>query len=188
MSANLPGVPMLDYGQLARTLAAASPKSIYKVIVEAPFKDKVNMAFLFLGFICLYIVDEEEKQIQLKAASGTEEYRLAVEWYNFKPADFHLDFDTDKNNTIVKAIASGKPQETDDWVTVSRQHSSPEVVRLNQANSGIAYTAIQPFSHAVRGALMYNFYQYPDKIDGEQRTFMRKYTDLVSSLLSQAAS
>lgn len=174
----------IDYESLTKLLSSAPKDDIYKVIVNAPFTNKSDMALLFMGFICLYVVDEGKSQIQLMAASGTDEYRLAVERYNFKPSQFHLRFDEDKNNTIVQAIVRGRLQDTTDWVTVSRKNKSPEIVRINQANSGIAYTAIYPFSSSVRGALMYNFYQYHDKIDEKQRTFMKKYTHLVSSYLA----
>jgi hypothetical protein len=184
MDADTSGVLTIDYELLATQLAAKSNSDTFKAIVEVPFDNKLAMGLLFLGFICLYIVDEGKSEIQLMAASGTEEYRLAVERYNFKPSDFHLGFDTDKENTIVRAIASGQPQDTTDWVTLSRKHSSPEVVRLNQANSGIAYTAIYPFSSPKRGALMYNFYQYPDKINGEQRAFMEQYTELAATSIA----
>lgn len=188
MNANGTGIPAIDYTLLASTLASASESNKYKVIVEAPFGNTINMAFLFLGFICLYLVDEGKGEIQLMAASGTEQYRLAVEQYNFKPSEFHLRFAIDKNNTIVQAIVNGRPQDTTDWVTLSRKHKSAEAVRLNQANSGIAYTAIYPLSSSVRGAMMYNFYQYPDEIDGKQRGFMEKYTDLVSTFISKPLS
>ena len=139
------------------------------------------MAFLFLGFICLYVVDEAKNEVQLVAASGTEEYARAVERYNFNLTKFHLSLADNPDNTIVKAIVRSKPQDTTDWVTLSRKGSSPETVRFNQANSGIAYTAIYPFSSPRRGAMMYNFYQYPDKIDDAQREFMQKYTALVAA-------
>ena len=184
MSADTSNAPTIDYKALAAALASAPEGNKYKMIVDAPFENKVGMAFLFLGFICLYIVDEHKREIQLMTASGTEEYSRAVEQYNFKPANFHLDFVADKDNTIVQAIVTGEPRDTDDWVTVSRQNKSPEAVRLNQANSGIAYTAIYPFSSPLKGGLMYNFYQYPDKIDSTQRDFMKKYTSLVSTYLS----
>jgi hypothetical protein len=129
-------------------------------------------------------VDEASGDIQLKAASGTEEYRLAVEHYNFDLTKFQLRFDTDKNNTIVQAIVSGKPQGTDDWLTLSRQNKSAKAVRFNQANSGIAYTMIHPFTGQLRGAMMYNFYQYAEDITDEQRSFMERYTQLVSTRLN----
>ena len=181
------GNPTIDYASLAKSLASAPADTLNTTIVESLFDDKISMAFLFLGFICLYIVDEKKDEIHLMAASGTEQYRLAIERYNFKPSEFHLHFDTDKNNTIVKAISSGKPQFTTDWLTLSRKHKSADVVRLNQANSGIAYTAVYPFTSKVRGALMYNFYQYPEQIGNIQHDFMKRYTKLASSYLSQPA-
>jgi hypothetical protein len=107
MKADTAEQPNADYAQLAAQLTAVSPKDLYRAIVSAPFEDKLAMAYLFLGFICLYVVDEASGDIQLKAASGTEEYRLAVEHYNFDLTKFQLRFDTDKNNTIVQAIVSG---------------------------------------------------------------------------------
>jgi hypothetical protein len=180
--------PSADYAQLAAQLTAAKPKDVYQTIVSAPFDDKLTMAYLFLGFICVYMVDEEMDEIQLMAASGTEEYRLAVENYNFNLTKFRLCFDVDKDNTIVRAIATNKPQGTDDWLTLSRKNKSAEAVRFNQANSGIAYTAIYPFTAKRRGALMYNFYQYAEDITDEQRDFMETYTKLVSEQLDLAVS
>jgi hypothetical protein len=173
--------PGLDYELLAARLSAAPQKDYYQMIVEAPFENKLEMALLFVGFICAYVVDEQKQEIQLKAASGTTEYELAVQNYNFNPEKFHLSFDTDRDNTIVKAIASGKPAGTSDWVSLSRKHKSEEAVRFNQANSGIAYTAVYPFNGKQRGALMYNFYQYAEDMTDDQREFMERYTQLVSS-------
>jgi hypothetical protein len=173
--------PGLDYELLAARLSAAAKKDYYQMVVEAPFENTLEMALLFVGFICLYIVDEQKQEIQLKGASGTPEYALAVQNYNFNPAKFHLSFDTDQDNTIVQAIASGQPSGTSDWVSLSRKHKSAEAVRFNQANSGIAYTAVYPFRGLQRGALMYNFYQYAEDMTDEQREFMERYTKLVSA-------
>lgn len=175
--------PEIDYKFLAKLLGAATPRNIYQVIVSAPFEDSIDMVLLFLGFICLYIVDQNKNVIHLVAASGTEEYRLAVEHMDFKPEDYTLTFDKHKDNTIVQAIAGGKPKDTTDWATLNSGHTPVEAVRLNQANSGIAYTAVHPLAGPVKGALMYNYYQYPDGIGDAQETFMKRYTKLVSEHL-----
>lgn len=180
--------PAIDYRLLTNLLDAANSKDLYQVIVSAPFKNNVDMVFLFLGFICLYIVDEETNKIQLVAASGTEEYRLSVENMDFKLEDYTLYFDKNKANPIVKSIARGKPQSTTDWATLNRGKTSVEEVRLNQANSGIAYTAIYPFAGSVKGALMYNYYQYADGIGSQQEDFMERYTELVSRSLDKLFS
>jgi hypothetical protein len=143
---------------------------------------------LFLGFICLYIVDESTRRIQLVAASGTEEYRLAVEYIDFKLKEYSLSFDKNKSNTIVRAIARHKPQHTTDWATLNSGQTSIKAVRLNQANSGIAYTAVYPLPGSIKGAVMYNFYQYADGIGSQQLTFMQQYTELVSACLDKLSS
>ena len=177
-----------DYRKLKRHILAAPHEDRYQAIVDVPFKQNVAMTMLFLGFLCLYVVDEDNSTVQLEAASGSEQYRLAVEHYNFSPEDYQLDLKKDARNTIVQAIVSGKPQSTTDWVSVSRKGASPDLVRLNQANSGIAYAAIYPFSDKKRGAIMYNFYQYSELIDRHQHDFMRRYTELVSAILSSQAT
>ena len=102
----------VNYDALAALLTAAPKKSINKTVVDAPFSNKIDMAFLFLGFICLYVVDEAKNEVQLVAASGTEEYARAVERYNFNLTKFHLSLADNPDNTIVKAIVRSKPQDT----------------------------------------------------------------------------
>jgi len=133
--------------------------------------------------MCLYIVDEKTNEIHLVAASGTEEYRLSVEHMDFKAEDYTLDFDKNKDNTIVQAIAGGKPKHTTDWTTLNRGQTPAETVRLNQANSGIAYSVIYPLSGPAKGALMYNYYQYQDGIGDTQKAFMKRYAKLIGSYL-----
>jgi hypothetical protein len=173
----------IDYSGLLTQITRANAGQAYSVIANAPFKNTVDMGLLFLGFIVVYIVDDKTNEIQLKATSRTEEYKLAVEKFDFKPTSYHLSFDKDKHNTIVQAIATGKPQTTCDWVTLNRGETAPEVVRINQANSGIACSIIYPLKSAVKGALMYNYYQYQEQIGSPQQSFMEHYTKLVSTYL-----
>ena len=178
--------PEIDYDLLSTLLAQTQPQQLYQKIVSAPFENKVDVVFLFLGFICLYIVDEPSNVVQLVAASGTEEYRLAVQHMQFKASDYTLDFEKDKGNTIVRAIASNKSTHTTDWADLNRGQTPVEQVRLNQANSGIAYTSIYPLQGTLKGAVMYNYYQYPEMIGDEQAAFMTEYTRLVSLSLDAA--
>jgi hypothetical protein len=176
----------IDYDGLLARISLANADHVYSVIANAPFKNTIDMGLLFLGFIVVYIVDSQTNEIQLKATSNTEEYELAVERFDFKPKSYHLNFDKDKDNTIVQAIATGKSQSTCDWVTLNRGETAPDVVRINQANSGIACSIIYPFNSAVKGALMYNYYQYQEQIGSPQRAFMERYTELVSTYLGSS--
>lgn len=178
------GVAEIDYKHLASEISKSAPKRVYSAIANAPYADKVGMAFLFLGFICIYIVDEKTNKIFLKGVSDTEEYHLAVKDFKFKPSNYHLDFDKNKDNQIVQAIAQNTPQQTGDWTTLNRGKTSKATVRLNQASSGIATSIIYPLNSKIRGALMYSYYQYPEMIGNPQQLFMERYTELVSACLA----
>jgi hypothetical protein len=173
----------LDYEQLKLAIQSVSFAKRPNAIVNEPFKFKVAMAWLFLGFICLYILDDKTAIVQLKAATDSEHYRLSVERYKFTPEEYRLSLTNDSHNTIIQSIAHGKPETTDDWLTLSRPNTHAEAVRLNQANSGIACSVVYPLSGKVRGALMYNYYQYPMSVGEAQRSFMRRYTKLASEYL-----
>ena len=176
-------VPNINYELIATQLSTRG-KNAYHTVVNAPFADKLGMAWIFLGFICLFLQNHDDELIHLMAASDTDYYRLSVEQYNFDLSAYALDPITDSKNTIVRAIASGDQQQTIDWVTMQREQANPEAVRLNQANSGIAYSAVYPLrAKTVRGALLFNFYQYRDRLGEASTLFMLRYTDLVSKFL-----
>jgi hypothetical protein len=171
--------------QLDQTLHALQGRhKLYAAIANKPFENTVETAYLFLGFICLYIVDEANGVVSVGAVSDTEQYRMSIEGYNFDVNTFKLAL-SDEQNSIVRAINTGDPQSTDDWTTVSRPQAPEGAARLNQANSGIAFTIVYPFVGKTRGALMYNYFQYQDAIGEQQYAFMRQYTDLVSSLVDK---
>lgn len=172
-----------EYQALRTMLHSVSHTDIYTTIVTAPFTFQAAMAWLFMGFICLYIVDDRDRIVHLKAVSPTEQYKLSVEHYDFKPQQYHVSLDNDPDNTIVQAVQTGKPATTTDWLTLSRSHANPEAVQLNQANSGIAYTVLYPLSGKTRGAVMYNYYQYPISVGEAQWSFMEQYTRIVSRQL-----
>ena len=180
--------PIIDFQALSNLLKSASRPDTYYAIVNAPFANKLQAVLLYLGFICLYILDEKSKEVCLVAVSGTEEYHLSIEGFKFDPADYRLSFGKDKNNQIIKAIISETQQCTTDWTTLNRGDTPEETVRLNQANSGIACTVIEPFVGPIRGALMFNYYQYREKLGAEQVDFMKQYFGLVSDYLVKRQS
>jgi hypothetical protein len=173
-----------SYQDLRQTLMAAkSPRAYAATVVNAPYDLlPLQMAELFLGFICLYLVEGDE--VRFLAASDTEYYQLAIKDYPaFDPNDFRLPLG-DTSNDIVRAVVEQKPIHSVDWNNVKRHEAAPETVRLNQATSGIATAYIYPFkTQHQRGALMFNYYQYAEAIGQAQLDFMQHYTDLVSSAL-----
>lgn len=168
---------------LQTALQEAPDSATYaSLVVNEPFRQAaLAMAELFLGFICLYVVDGED--LRLVAASDTEYYHLAVSSYPaFDPANFSLPL-SQTDNDIVRAVLTNKPVHTDDWSSVKRPAAAAETVRLNQASSGIAMAYSYPLSGPKPGVLMYNFYQYAEAIGSAQLQFMEQYTELVSASL-----
>jgi hypothetical protein len=181
-----PTQPNVDLQQLRQTLGVATNKDAFsQAVVNAPFEQKLETAYLFLGFISFYLVDPGSKLVRLSAVSDTEAYRLAVNGYKFEPDKFSLSLTADKNNDIVKAVRSNKPVDNIDWTGLSRREADPEQARLNQANSGIAYSAIYPLAVPGGGALLFCYYQYQENIGEAQHSFMADYARMVSELLTQ---
>jgi hypothetical protein len=178
----------VNYAMLSKALKSPNKRTLYHQVVEAPFRDNTTAVLLSLGFICLYIVNPKNQDIRLKAVSETEIYRLSVEGIDFNPSKYHLSFDKNKNNTIVRAISSNKPTSTSDWRTLNSGQNTTSTVRLNQASGGIGCTVIYPLTGATKGALMFNYYQYPDEIHKGQHRFMKRYTQIVSRSLDTSAN
>lgn len=161
----------------------ADLRSFCLQVVNQPFQRyPLAMAELFLGFMCIYLVDDQD--LRFMGASDTEYYHLAIKDYPpFDPDDFIFPM-TDTDNDLVRAITENKPLHSDGWDTIRRKKSQLEVVRLNQASSGIAQAYSYPLQGTRRGALMFNYYQYADAIGDDQLAFMGEYTELVSKRLA----
>lgn len=174
----------IDFYQLAMGLKSAPRQQIYEAAVNLPFDQKVGVVMLFLGFISLYVYDPEAGTIRLVANTPTEQYQLAVENYNFRPESYVLKIKEDASNTIVQAVVRRAPMSTADWGTLSRFNVPPRIAQLNQANSGIAYSAVYPLTGSkFQGAVMYNFYQVPEQIGDRQKDFMERYSDMILARL-----
>jgi hypothetical protein len=177
---------IIPYDDLAQTLqSAGTGKALWQAIVDAPFDYRVETAFLFLGFICFFLVDEEQATLCLASASSTEEYERSIQGYNFDPDSYRIALDS-PNSPLVAAINSGEPQNTSDWASLTRPQASENAARLNQANSGVTYSVVYPLTGTTRGVLMYNYVQYQGFIGSEQHGFMEKYTQLVAGILDEA--
>jgi hypothetical protein len=163
--------------------SAGNQKTLYKHIVNAPFEYPVATAFLFLGFISFFLVDEPKALIRLAGVSDTEYYRLSVADYPFRPSAFTVRLDN-ADNAIAAAIREAKVVPLHDWGKLRRPRARDEAVRLNQASAGIGYSVLYPLPGTVRGALLYNYFQYQDAIGDDQRDFMKAYTNLVANALA----
>jgi len=163
--------------------SADDQKTLYKHVVNAPFEYPVATAFLFLGFISFFLVDEAKSLIRLVGVSDTEYYRLSVADYPFRPSAFTVRLDN-PDNAIATAVREDKIVPLHDWGKLRRPRARDEAVRLNQASAGIGYSVLYPLPGSVRGALLYNYFQYQDAIGDDQRNFMEAYTNLVADALT----
>lgn len=176
----------MDYNQLHTALAAAKTQAqLNDVIVNAPFVNKVETAFLFLGIIVLLIANEETRMIDRIALSNTE---LADNITTVSAKPFH-DIKiplNDPNNIIAKVIATGQYADTTDWDDLFTPALSADEARLNQASGGIAYSAVYPIHGAKnKGALIFSHFQYMNEIGDKQHEFMKTYSQLVSEVLTR---
>jgi hypothetical protein len=175
--------PTLDYNSLQQQLArATAPPDVYSAIVDTPFNFKVDMARLHLGIIVLLLLNKATGMIDRVALSNTELAKgttdISVKRFeDIKiPADHHENF-------IAKAIRTQRPQLTTDWYYLFTPALNAEESRFNQAGGGIACSAIYPLIEGVQGALIFSYFQYPEKLGSYQRQFMKTYTAIVSRRL-----
>jgi hypothetical protein len=156
--------------------------TLYQLVANAPFSHDRDMGLLFLGFISFFVVDDD-RIVRLVGVTDNDYYRDSVRGYNFKTYDYRVPLSA-KGNTIVKAIKTGKPIKSSDWDTFRRPGIGKGPARLNQANSGIGHTVVYPLKGKTKGALMFNFFQYPELVGQAQDEFMRRYTAIVSDTVS----
>ena len=88
------------------------------------------------------------------------------------------------SSIIAKAIHAGMYQDTTDWKFLFEPALTPAQAHINQANAGIAYSAVFPLKARDGGAMIFSYFQYIDSIGKNQIEFMQRYSALVDSRLS----
>lgn len=176
----------IDYSQLRKTLSAAkSEGELWQAIVNAPFAFKIETTLMSLGIIVLLLVNKKEKTIDRIAISNNElakrtKQRSAKRFEEIRIPLGHPE------NIIAQAIESGKPMGTADWQFLFVPELSPQDARFNQIEGGIGYSAVYPLVGARDGgALIFSYFQYPEKIHTAQEEFMEQYSALVSEILKK---
>jgi hypothetical protein len=158
-------------------------KDLFDAIVNAPFTSlKVETAFLFLGIIVLLLVDKASGTINRIALSNTELAKATTDVSVKKFEEIKIPLGYEKN-LIAKVIKTGKPFMTSDWKYLFAPALKPAEARVNQANAGIALSAVYPLSVRDGGAMIFSYFQYPEQIGSAQKSFMEKYTAVVSQYL-----
>ena len=159
---------------------------LYRQIVNVPFATRTQAAHYFLGIIVLLLLNKETGLIERVALSDTDfaQRTLDVSMVPFEQIKIPAG---DEVNIIAKAIREGTPQSTTDWRVLFHPAMNASQSRINQANSGIAYSQVHPLTANEGGALIYSFYQYPKEIGEPQRHFMERYTRIVDERLRRHA-
>lgn len=175
----------IDYEQLKTTLAGAETDlELYRAIVNAPFSFKIETTLMSLGIIVLLLVDKKNGMIERIAISNNElakrtKSRSAKKFEDIKIPISHPE------NIIAKAIETGTPQSTTDWQYLFVPELSPQDARFNQIEGGIGFSSVYPLIGARDGgALIFSYFQYPERIHTPQEDFMERYTSLVSERLA----
>lgn len=174
----------IDYAELSGVLAGAkNDEQLFEVIVNAPFKYKVDTSLLSLGVIVLLLVNKANKTIDRIAITDNEvahrTKRLSAK--RFEDIKIPVGY---PGNIIAKAIETGKPQGVSDWQYMFVPELTPQEARFNQADGGIGFSAIYPLIGARDGgALIFSYYNSQANISRVHKKFMREYSELVAASL-----
>jgi hypothetical protein len=164
---------------------AKNDKELFRLIVNAPFKDRAKAAVLGLGIAVLLLVDSKDKTINRIALSDTELAKgtINISVKPFRGIKIPLNY---KGNSIAQAIRSGQYQQTSDWQYLFAPVLTPEEARLNQAGGGIACSFVYPLIGARSGgAIIFSYFITLDKIGLEHHNFMARYAKLASAALKK---
>lgn len=175
-----------DFDKLLASLRAAKDESqFYKLIVNSPFKRKDKVVLLGLGAMVFLLVNKKDGTLDRIALSDTEPAQGAVE-YSVKPFhEIRIPLDADEN-ILIKAIKTGKPQQTDDWQHMFVPELTPEEARFNQAGAGIGCSCVYPIKVGDGGALIYSYFIPLTDINSSHHDFMSRYASFVESLLADS--
>lgn len=174
----------IDKADVAKILLSApNEQALFRAIVDTPFQFKVETTFLFLGIIVLLQLNPETNQIDRVALSNTELAKLTTDVSAVPFSDIKIDADN-QENIIAAAIRTGEAHDTTDWKYLFTPALTSEEARLNQANAGIAYSAVYPLPARSGGAMIFSYFQYKDGIGKPQAKFMKNYSQLVTEALA----
>jgi hypothetical protein len=186
MDSSNPPTTDFDYKDLqARLDAAGNGAPLYRAIVDTPFSARLPAALLFLGIVVFLLVNKKTGTIDRVALSETElaKNTTDVSVKDFKDIRIPVGH---SENIIAQAIEHGQPYSTNDWYTLFAPELTAEEARFNQAGGGIAYSVVHPLPDFTGGgALIFSYFQYPDKIGDAQKVFMERYCSLVAERLKR---
>lgn len=174
----------INYDELKRVLAEAqNDAGLFRSIVNAPLSYKIETTLLSLGIIVLLLVNKKDKTIDRIAISENDLAKRTKRRSAKKFEDIRIPVGHPEN-IIAQAIETGQPQGTGDWQFLFVPELSAEDSRFNQIEGGIGYSAVYPLIGARDGgALIFSYFQYPEKIHQPQEEFMSTYSKIVADSL-----
>jgi hypothetical protein len=177
----------IDYTKLKKLLKDATEDAqLFHAIVNAPFQQKAEMALMSLGIIVLLFVNKESGTIDRVAISDNELAKRTRRMSAKRFEDIRIPL-THQENIIARAIATGEPQGTSDWQYLFTPELSPQDARFNQVEGGIGFSVVYPLKNARDGgALIFSYYQYPERVGSDQELFMKAYSELVARRLARS--
>lgn len=163
--------------------AAHTQAELEQAIVNAPFKDLVEAARLFLGIVVLLRANPTTQMIDRIALSNTSLAKGTVKMSVKKFEDIKIPVGY-HDNIIAEALSTGRPTQTTDWRYLFEPALTAQEARFNQAGGGIAFSAVYPIT-AVKPptAMIFSYFQYAEHVGESQRKFMDAYTQLVAEKL-----
>jgi hypothetical protein len=178
--------PKIDYSRLKELLNTPSViQDIREAVVNTPFNDKVNAAFLGLGIVVLLLKNNQTNDIERVALSKTEQAAGAVRMSAKPFKDIIIPADYEEN-FIAKCILTGRPQQTDDWQYLFIPGLTAEEARFNQAGAGISCSFIYPLKKT-GGAMIFSYFANLSEMGETQKEFMKKYSELADAALSRSS-
>ena len=163
---------------------AKNETELFYTIVNGPFLAKTKSMPLGLGHTVMVLVNNQNQTVDRVALSNTESAVGAVNFSVKAFNDIKIPLST-KNNLLVKAIETNKPQETEDWNDTFTPVLTPEEARFNQAGAGAGCTIIYPFKARSGGAMSFSYVIPLRDIHKQHHKFMKTYTELVDHALSK---
>jgi hypothetical protein len=176
-----PTIDSIDYSDMHEMLQHAANKSeLFDLAVNTPFVEyAMQTNFLFLGIIVLLLVNKKTGMIDRVALSNTDLAKRTTDVSVVPFNEIKIGID-EPDNIIAQAIRSGEMKDTTDWKFLFTPSLTAAEARINQANAGIAYSAVLPIEVGDGGALIFSYYQYPELIGKTQHDFMNKYSQFVA--------
>ena len=177
----------MDWATYENLLRAAhSDDELCKAIVNGPFADRSITTDLGLGIIVLLLVNEKTKTIDRVALSNTDPAVGAVRMSARPFHEIKIPL-TEKNNILVKAVSSGKPQVTSDWQYLFTPVLTAQEARFNQFGAGIDHSIVYPLHNkqdgTVPAAIIFSYFELPHDIGAEHNEFMGQVVERVEQYL-----